>query len=443
MDVTLIKTFKHPLSWMYLGCVLAAILTQIVDPRTLIDTQEYYASINYNFHFESLKIDPMAGDRWMYVSRRTPGYPTLLFFLGGSGTLIIQGIAAILSPYVCLRILNYFGSAISHTLFWLLWLTFPLQFFYTALPMPEIGVQLMLITWIWLLVSKQIIKSNCVLALLLLFKPIFIVLGLPLTVYLYLYNKNSDIINSGLTGFLKFKNAFNPGFRGKILSFGIPMFALFSMATSNKSRWGIFHISSVSTTNFYEYNRFLILQKVKGSQYTDSLYQAESRVLNTLSNLDPEKGKYLQKRSRETLLDYPLHYAYLHLKGIIQMAIDPGRYDAMVFLKWPTRKGFLGVNDGSQTGRRPYYEWAYMVFFAALGLIKLTMFLWVIIQKIIKKTPFSTLEMVILSSIFAYAFAVGAVGTARYFLPLYPLIIVFILLYFSKFKRYENFTPQR
>ncbi len=441
MDVTLIKTYKHPLSWLYLACIIAAIFAQGWDPRSLVDTQEYWASINYYFHFESLKIDPMSGDRWMFVSRRTPGYPFLLFFFGGFGTLLIQGFAAILSPFVCLKMLSVFNRNVSQSLFWVLWITFPLQFFYSALPMPEILVQYLLISWIWLLISQQLFKSNLVLALLLLFKPIFIVLGLPLSFYLYKMYRKAGPPNGGWFGFSWIKNTVNPQFRWKTLSLVFPIIALFSVARFHKLVWGIFHISSVGTTNFYEYNRVLILQKVKGMEYTDSLYHEEAQILNKISNLDPKKGEFLRKKSAETLRDYPLHYALLHFKGMIQMAVDPGRYDAMVFFKWPSRKGFLGVNDGNISGTRPVYEWAYIGIFATMGLLKFALFGWILILKMSQKRAWSALEVLLLLSLFAYAFGVGAVGTARYLLPLYPLIIVFLLLNFPNKKYFKSHAP--
>ena len=126
----------------------------------------------------------------------------------------------------------------------------------------------------------------------------------------------------------------------------IPFLGILGIAGINHARWNMYHVSSVSTTNFYEYNRYQTLIQVKGQEMADSIYASESKVLDSMSNFSVQKGEVLEKLNSQTRISYPFTYAKLHIKGMIQMFLDPGRYDAMVFLKWTPTSGFLGVKDG-------------------------------------------------------------------------------------------------
>ena len=112
MVVSITKSYKHPLALLYVGLLFLACMAQAIDPRSLLDTREYWSAVNYWFHLETLKLDTF-GDRWMYVTRRTPGFPFLLMILGIKGTLLLQFIAGLLSPFGVLKILNYFNRSIN------------------------------------------------------------------------------------------------------------------------------------------------------------------------------------------------------------------------------------------------------------------------------------------------------------------------------------------
>jgi hypothetical protein len=134
---------------------------------------------------------------------------------------------------------------------------------------------------------------------------------------------------------------------------------------------------------------------------------------------------------KKSLIDYPWQYLYLHLKGALTMFFDPGRYDAMVFLKWEKTSGFLKVKDeitSNNQHKRPIYEWVYILVFAFLNSIKF-LFLVAALTKFIRNYRVYPLEYgLICLAIFLYAMAIGPVGTARYLVPLYPCLIGVVFL---------------
>lgn len=415
---------------LYIGLLFWACMAQIFDPRSLLDTREYWSAVNYWFHLETLKLDPFS-DRWMYVTRRTPGYPFLLMILGAKGTLLLQFLAGLLSPLGVLKILKSFNRSINVSLYWTLWLSAPLHFFYTALPMPEIITQALVVFWMGLLIKKRNIGAGIALLLLILLKPVFLVFMIPLAIALL-----SKWMKTGRLVPLKWNkwipqsvNALNAW------SLFIPFLGILTIAGINHVRWNVFHISSVSTTNFYEYNRYQTLIETKGQEMADSMYASESIVLDSMSNFSLQKGKILEKLNSQTIISYPFAYVKLHFKGMIQMFLDPGRYDAMVFLKWTPTSGFLGVKDGhSPANSRPVYEWIYMGLFLGVNMIKMSLIFWILIVKVKGKLHQHAFLLFCLLLLLLYATAIGSVGTARYVVPVYPVIIALIVLYFPQKK---------
>jgi len=431
MVVSISKSYKHPLALLYIGLLLFACMAQAIDPRSLVDTREYWSAVDYWFHLETLELDPFS-DRWMYVTRRTPGFPFLLMILGANGTLLLQFLAGLLSPFGVLKILNYFNRNINVSLFWALWLTAPLQFFYTALPMPEIITQSLVIFWMVLLIKKRNIGAGIVLLLLILLKPVFLVFMIPLAIALLLkWMKMGRLMPQKWNKWIpQSVNSFY------IWSLFIPFLGILATAGINHARWNVFHISSVSTTNFYEYNRYQTLIQSKGQETADSMYASESKVLDSMSDFSLQKGKLLQQLNSNTLMTYPFTYAKLHIKGMIQMFLDPGRYDAMVFLKWTPISGFLGVKDGhTSTKARPLYEWIYIGLLLGVNLIKMSLIFWILIVKVKGKLHQHGFLLFCLLLLLFYATAIGSVGTARYVVPVYPIIIAVIVLYFPQKKK--------
>lgn len=421
MADAVIQAYKHPLAWLYGLLVLGAGIGQFVDPRMLVDSAEYLDAVHYWFQFDTIKLDPFSGDRWMDVTRRTPGYPFLLYIVGTKGVLLVQVLAAMLSPvFIHAALRNSLQFKYGPALFWTFWISWPLQFYYAALPMPEIIVQCLLSIWIWTWANNRIRYSALIIALLILFKPVFIVLLLPQW-WAFGMDMAAKMRKTGFSSALKIDLTFK--FYTRTLFRLLPIFTILALVRINHQRWNTPHISSVGTTNFYEYNRAMTLEQVYGKTYTDSVYAQESKWLNAMSNFDPKKGDWISARTSETLKAHMGTYVFLHVKGMLQMFVDPGRYDAMVFLKWPVYSGFLGIRVSQQPASRPLYEWVYMIVFAIVNVVKLGLIVTALGFLLLYKKTIDVTTQVALLTLVLVAIATGPVGTARYVLPLYPLIV--------------------
>ena len=439
MVISLKETYRNPFSWVYLMLLVFAGMQQFLHPKELMDTLEYKSSVQYWFNSDSIKLNPYLG-RWMYVTRRTVGYPLLMKIFGDWGIQILGLVSAIISPAILIAIFKNRATKIRENCFWLFWLTQPLQFFYSALPMPEIISQLLLCCWLLFFLKKQSFKSGLILSFLILIKPIFIVLLGPITILLIL----KFFGNYRFTERFRFLNqiSFN-GYNPTALL--IPIGFIIIVGFYNLSKWGVLHLSSISTTNFYEYNRYQTLKEARGTAFTDSLYQMESVQLNSISDFDPEKGNLLKSLSASTILRYPTSYLKLHAKGMLQMFIDPGRYDAMVFLDWPQTNGFLGLKNGHPNAKsRPTYEWLYIFIFAFFNLVKFAIFIWAIFNVIRVRSKEYAHLLFLCSIMLVYAFAIGSVGTARYLIPVYP-IMAYISIHFISHRKsqHENSIIER
>ena len=129
MVISLKETYRNPFSWVYLMLLVFAGMQQFLHPKELMDTLEYKSSVQYWFNSDSIKLNPYLG-RWMYVTRRTVGYPLLMKIFGDWGIQILGLVSAIISPAVVMAILKIRATKIRENWFWLFWLTQPLQFFY-------------------------------------------------------------------------------------------------------------------------------------------------------------------------------------------------------------------------------------------------------------------------------------------------------------------------
>lgn len=438
MVAALIEFYKKPLARIYASLLIIVCIVQLIDARNLLDSIEYAHSIKYWFHLDTLKLDPQMG-RWMYVTRRTPAYPFLLFIFGDNGVLLLQFLAGLFSPFFIFKSIQKLNIHVNFWWFWTIWLLSPLQFFYTALPMPEILAQCLLSIWVYTIVTRRGVLGGLVLLVMILLKPVFMVFLVPISMGLF--------IRGGMFILpLKSKNRTmnSIGQMFSIYAFILPLLGILALVKLNHSRWGIPHISSVSTTNFYEYNRYQILNNVYGERFADSVYLMESKSINQLSDFSIEKGQILQEYNTQTVKTHFSVFVFLHTKGIIQMFFDPGRYDAMVFFKWRPTSGFLGIKSGHQTvPSRPLKEWLFILGFLIVNIGRFFLLIYAFWLVFFKHKKLRIIGLFFGLNILVYVSAIGSVGTARYLLPLYPLFVFIIAFSMSLKLQNESITTER
>ena len=395
------KVYSSPLSKCYLILVTAFVIWHLLNPKELLDTTEYtqYGSFFFGEDSTFVSVDGY----WMGFARRTPLYPFILWLTNKYVLVFLQWVISITLPALIYRYFTLENETPqSMKWFWIVCGVFPLQYFYTGFVMPEIWAELGVAIWLVAVKNRRFGIAGMASAFLILLKPIFIFLTLlNFAISMVHYMKERQFIET-------------------IVSWILPILAVTLLLFWNHSN-GYSGISSVGTTNAYEYNRYMLINEEKGGDYADSLYSAEARSLASMSNRDMAKGEWMMNAFCRSVFDYPITFAWVHIKGMLRMFIDPGRYDAMVFFNWTETKGLLQVKSINNQGSIPIYQWCYIGFFALLSFIRLGL-LWLGVRVLDFKKYWVWASCFF---ILGYTVLIGPVGTARYLVPLFPIIWVF------------------
>ena len=395
------KVYSNPWSKSYLILVTAFVLWHLLNPKELLDTTEY---IQYGAYFfgEETSFTSVDG-YWMGFARRTPLYPFILWLTNKYALVFLQWGISITLPALIFRHFALESETPQSTKwFWIVCGVFPLQYFYAGFLMPEMWAELGVAIWLIALKNRRFVTVGLASAFLILLKPIFIFLTLlNFVISVVHYIKERRFVTTSV-------------------SWVSPLIAILFLLFWNQSN-GYSGISSVGTTNAYDYNRYMLLKAEKGGLYADSLYRLEARSLASMSNREMAKGEWMINAFYQSVFDYPMTYIWIQIKGMFRMFMDPGRYDAMVFFNWPETKGLLHVKSSDKQGSIPLYQWIYIGFFAMLSLLRLGL-LWFGVRVLDIKKAWMWAALFF---IMGYTVLIGPVGTARYLVPLFPIIWVF------------------
>lgn len=269
----------------------------------------------------------------------------------------------------------------------MLLLLYPLQYFYSAMLMPDIlcqvGVLCLVIAWIeqrWLWVS-------ILLTLLLLLKPVFMPLAwLVLVAKFWIKNKQR-------------------------IWLALPVAVVFLVSWLNFRQTGLIHYTSMPVSNAFEYNIRNLTKETSSEDY----YRAAALKMDSMDF----SGKYLfmQNETTKAIRLSPLKYAYLHMLGACKALIDPGRYDLVAYFKLPQGNGFMSNNGIRAWASQHPLIWVYIVLFALLAFIKTILAVVAMFKPIQHK-------WILLFPLLYTLLVVGPVGSARYLLPVMPIMIV-------------------
>lgn len=387
------ETWRHSrLYRLYTLLLLLAWLKQLIWPVWLIDSNEFaQAALNLlNGHWSACGDMLPCGQHWLEATRRTPGYPVLMALTVHPALLgFLQLLPALAVPVLAQKLS---GGHLRWIV--LLFLFYPLQFFYTAWPMPEIWVQWLLL---WALLSwkeRQWQRIPWLLSALLLMKPVFILL-LPLVVYFM-------VKTQGLQRWMQL----------------LPLAMVLIVSGINQQTTGWFHYSSMGAENAYEYNYRAVLNRVNSATEITALSRRHDSLLQGMNYR--ARAAFMQKQTREKLMAHPLLYGWLHAKGSVAVVVDPGRYDLLAFLRVESGSGFMGIKEkGKAYWQQPWPVLVYLVFFIVLRLMVLILAFYGALQGYRQ-----THVWVMLFIIALFCAVAGPVGSARYLFPVAPLLFV-------------------
>lgn len=229
----------------------------------------------------------------------------------------------------------------------------------------------------------------------------------------------------------------------------IPFTVMVAYGFWNKSRTGLYHISSVQTHNLLDFNVHAFLNYKYGSDYGDSV----TKAINAKGQLTPglkAQYEYADQQAKAIIKENLGGYAFYHLKESARFFIEPGKADMDLFT------GHLGYyfNPEAPNFYKEYARngwrgaWHYMKGYPYLPFILLTVFFNILrfigLLLFIFNRKYS-LQLKILTSIYIFYFAMitGPVANTRYFLPVLLVMSSLSILGFSGFMEQRKLRKQQ
>ncbi len=402
---------RYPLYQIYLLLLLLAFGKQCFYPAELVDSGEY----------RNATVNLLAGNGWsaclpadlcdqlsLPETRRTPGYPILIVITGFTGILLlIQTILAACIPFLMHKLLVKMGKESCFKMAMLLLLLYPLQYYYSAMLMPEILCQVLVLCLVIAWIEMRWIRVSILMTLLLLLKPVFMPWAwLVLVAKFWIKNKQRTWLV-------------------------MPIATVFLVSWLNFRQTGLIHYTSMPVTNAFEYN----IRNLVNDPSAEVYYHAAALKMDSMDF--PEKYHFMQTETQRSIRLSPFKYAYLHILGAFKALIDPGRYDFVAFFRLPQGSGFMQNSGGGVWASQPTLIWIYIILFALLAFIKSSLTVFATIKPIQHK-------WILLFPVLYSLLIVGPVGSARYLLPVMPIMIILAAFGWNSLfnKKYESTAAQ-
>jgi len=384
---------QHPLYGLYLLLLLLVLCKQWINSAELVDSGEYKNAahnISNGQGWSACLPNDTCDQLCLPETRRTPGYPLLIsLFYFSNLLLLFQVMLAALVPKLMHALLLKTGNEQSFKIAMVLLLLYPLQFYYAAMLMPEIICQVLVLYLIIAWIDKRWMRVAIALTFLLLLKPVFMPWAwLVLVAQFWIKNKQR-------------------------IWLALPIAFVFLVSCLNFRQTGLIHYTSMPVTNAFEYNiRNLVKGEVSGEEM---YYKIAARKMDSMNF--QEKYHFMKTETQKAISMSPVKYAYLHALGSAKALLDPGRYDMVAFFQLPQGRGFMNNSGSGFWASQPPAFWLYIIFFALLALLKACLSVFVVFKKLPNK------RILIFPVIYTLAL-IGPVGSARYLLPVMPIIII-------------------
>lgn len=276
---------------------------------------------------------PPTGQDVQEFTIRPPGYPLLVLALGAPlGILLLQNLlslgalAVVLSGWAAARAQppgpRQWAGALA------LALSFPAQLIYANALMSEIPLQAVLLGGVGLAASfgrtgraRYLAGAAGALVAAWLLKPVmapFTLVFLGITVWLAWCRRRPVLALLG----------------------ALPLLLALAYMGWNEQRTGYFHFSSIAEINLLHYNAAGVLRQAEGPAAEAAWVARTLRVANAQPSFAARQHT-MRAAAAAVLWRYPLRYAGQHGLGMAAFLLDPGRFDASVFLAQAQAAGLL------------------------------------------------------------------------------------------------------
>ncbi|MCA8832817.1 hypothetical protein [Hymenobacter pini] len=358
-------------------------------------------------------------------SIRPPAYPVWLWLTGGAGqgfpwgTLLLQNLLSLLNLGLALRWLVAQTGGLNQrqwALVLLLTAAAPAQFIYANVLMSEVLLQTAVVgLWLSLVAfctegwqARHLAWAAGATMLALLTKPVFGPFALLLLV---------------LVGVISWRQR-RPWL---VVVAALPVVATLGWMARNEARTGYFHFSSITEINLLRYNVRGVLQTTEGPAAAEKFVHGTLAAANQRPTF-AEQQQYVQHAGMAALLRHPVAYTGQHLRGMLTLLLDPGRFDAVHFLRLsqPTTTSLLRLlNQGQYIAAAQQLQQLPVGLLLGLGLIFLANVarLGLIIRFGLTRVYPRAMRLVILGLVAYVALLTGPLGAARFVVPILPLLL--------------------
>lgn len=365
-------------------------------------------------------------------SIRPPGYPVFLLLLGLRVPLIllVQNALALGSVLLVARWLARHQpmSARRWRLFLLLTLTAPAHFIYANALMSEPLLQVMT-TGLWFCLSaflqsgrwRPLAGAALLTATALLTKPVFYPFAAVLLLLIGAVILAPHVLRRGAV-----VPPANPLFL--LLIAALPLLVALTWQARNYERTGYFHFSSIAEINLLRYNTRAVLRATEGPD------AAEQFVARVVQEGEAKPGfaaqqRFIKQEASAALLQHPVAYASLHLRGMLNCLLDPGRFDLAQVAGLPTSEatGLLRAFDqGGYAGLLRVLAtqpWGLLLLLALVFVGNLGRLLCFVSFLRNRALPLGARLMA--AGLVLYVIGLtGPLGAARFLVPILPLLLL-------------------
>lgn len=354
-------------------------------------------------------------------TKRPPMYGLVILFIktiynSNYFVLFVQNLLSIANIIGLIKILHdyKFEFDVKKSLYIFI-VFFPAQYIYVNMIMSEILLQTFIFWALFNLfyyiknrTTRNIIYYNIILALAVLTKPVLVYFWIPNLIfmaYLYYKNKKTSTLLSGLI---------HPVF--------VLLFSYYGYTTT-----GNLSYSSQKPVNLLDYYATFLLISVNGEDGGWKRYGEIHSYLDTIKDYS-KMSIEAEKIAMEIILDNKIEYAKLHLKGMLNYFFDPGRYD-LNYLLSVKEKNHSGLMIAFAKGgygevvnfvtKQPYYVIVYLSLMLIINFcFVLSLILFLFNKRVYEEIKFFVLFMAVYMS-----FLSGMLGTMRYKIHIYFLLL--------------------
>ena len=209
----------------------------------------------------------------------------------------------------------------------------------------------------------------------------------------------------------------------------LPVMLIGGYSSWNQARTGYYHYSSIQSLSLFNYTTRALLTHTHDADYADAWIDSMIVVMEEQPTY-AEQQMLIQEACQDQIMAAPGAYIGLHLKGMVNFFLDPGRFDLYQFFGWePPEQGLLaGFTAKGYAGIWGFFRaqpMGIILLLTAILLVNLFKVLALIMFTFSWRIPLSH-RIILLLFIGYVAFLTGISGASRFAVPVFPLVLVIV-----------------